>query len=145
MVGAVTANALEVESIAFVDVDKAWTLTKDGRDTGKVLLVVAAKVTGVKIAPPVAEAAIEVDFYQKVVVTGEEIVVAAEDEDIQEEPDDLDSLRPTFVNYIAGGCKLHVIAAIDATASNGDPRQPTSLHHFKAQGKNDYEEALHKM
>jgi hypothetical protein len=141
MVGAVTANALEVDDSALVNVEKVWTLTKDGNDTGKVL-VAAAQVTGVKIAPPVAEADIEVDFDQKVVVAEDEIVVAAEDEDIQEEPADFDSLRPNFVNYIAGGCTLHVIAAIDATASNGDPRQPTSLHHFKAQGKNDYEEAL---
>jgi hypothetical protein len=144
-VGAVTANALEVDDIALVNTDKAWTLEKDGNETGKVL-VAAAQVTGVKTAPPVIipEAApIEVDFHEKVAVAEEdEIVVAAEDDDFEVEPYDLDSLRPTFVNYIAGGCKLHVIVAVDATASNGDPRQPTSLHHFKAQGKNDYEDAL---
>jgi hypothetical protein len=146
MVGAVTANALEVDDIALINVDKAWTVTKDGNDTGKVL-VAAAQVTGVKIAPPLApvpeEAIEEVDFEQKVAVVDDDIVVAAEDDDFQVEPDDLDSLRPTFVNYIAGGCRLHVITAIDATGSNGDPREPTSLHHFKAQGnKNDYEDAL---
>jgi hypothetical protein len=150
----ITANALEVDDIKLVNTENAWTLTKDGNDTGKVL-VAAAQVTGAKIAPPdvaVAppvpeEAAIEVDFEQKAAITEEEedeIVVAAEDDDFQEEPDDLNSLRPpTFVNYIAGGCRLHVITAIDATASNGDPREPTSLHHFMAEGKkNDYEGAL---
>lgn len=138
-VGAVAANALEVDDIALVNAEKAWTLTKDGNDTGKVL-VAAAQVTG---APPVPEEAIEVNFEQKaVIVEEEEIVVAAEDDDFQEEPDDRNSLRPTFVNYVAGGCRLHVIAAVDATASNGNPREPTSLHHFKAEGKNDYEDAL---
>jgi hypothetical protein len=144
-VGAATiaANALEVDDIKLVNAEKAWALTKDGNVTGKVL-VAAAQVTGVKIAPPNPVAPIEVDFEQKAAITEEEeeIVVAAEDDDFQEEPDDLNSLRPTFVNYIAGGCRLHVIAAIDATASNGDPRETTSLHHFMAQGKNDYEDAL---
>jgi hypothetical protein len=144
----ITANALEADDIKLVNTEKSWTVTKDGNETGK-LLVASAQVTGAKIAPPtpvappVPEEAIQVDFEQKAAITEEdEIVVAAEDDDFQEEPGDLDSLRPTFVNYIAGGCRLHVIAAIDATASNGDPREPTSLHHFMAEGKNDYEDAL---
>jgi hypothetical protein len=44
---------------------------------------------------------------------------------------------PTFADYIAGGCELRVTVAIDFTASNGDPRQESSLHHFKAK-KLDY-------
>ena len=37
---------------------------------------------------------------------------------------------PTFADYIAGGCQLRVTVAIDFTASNGDPRKESSLHHF---------------
>jgi hypothetical protein len=146
MLSAIISNALEVDDIALVNADKVWTLTKAGKDTGKVL-VAAAQVTGVQeaqtsIPEEPIEAELDVVAAATEDATEDEIVVAAEDEDIQVEPDDLNSLRPTFVNYIAGGCQLHVITAIDATASNGDPRQPTSLHHFMAQGKNDYEDAL---
>jgi hypothetical protein len=51
--------------------------------------------------------------------------------------------NPTFVDYIAGGCQLKVVVAIDYTASNGDPRKEQSLHHFTKDGsKNDYETCI---
>lgn len=33
-----------------------------------------------------------------------------------------------FVDYMAGGCELNVVVAIDFTGSNGDPRKPGRLH-----------------
>jgi Copine/C2 domain len=53
-----------------------------------------------------------------------------------------DETSCTFCNYVAGGCQLRVICAIDATASNGDPRQESSLHYFNDRGLNSYENAL---
>jgi hypothetical protein len=38
--------------------------------------------------------------------------------------------RPSFLDYIRGGCTLNFLVAIDFTASNGDPRNPSSLHHY---------------
>uniref|UniRef100_A0A7S1CXA8 C2 domain-containing protein n=1 Tax=Cyclophora tenuis TaxID=216820 RepID=A0A7S1CXA8_CYCTE len=53
------------------------------------------------------------------------------------------SRGPTFVDYISGGCELNVCVAIDFTGSNGDPRQPGTLHHLSHGGqKNDYEKAI---
>lgn len=37
---------------------------------------------------------------------------------------------PTMVNYLQGGLKLHFTVAVDLTASNGDPRNPQSLHYM---------------
>jgi len=51
--------------------------------------------------------------------------------------------QPTFVDYISGGCELHLCVAIDFTGSNGDPRKPGTLHHFSRGGSlNDYEKAI---
>lgn len=36
----------------------------------------------------------------------------------------------TFLDYLAGGCEMNLIVAIDFTGSNGDPRQPNSLHYL---------------
>jgi hypothetical protein len=50
---------------------------------------------------------------------------------------------PSFVDYISGGCELNVCVAIDFTGSNGDPRQPGTLHHLNQDGsKNNYEKAV---
>jgi hypothetical protein len=63
-------------------------------------------------------------------------------------------MEPTFVNFIRGGCQLHGVVAVDATASNGDPRKESSLHSFgpsppssvpagqELQPRNAYERAL---
>jgi hypothetical protein len=51
--------------------------------------------------------------------------------------------RPKFVDYISGGCELQMSVAIDFTGSNGDPRQPGTLHYIHQDGQlNDYEKAL---
>ena len=38
--------------------------------------------------------------------------------------------QPTFVEYLQGGVSMNFSVAVDFTASNGDPRQPQSLHFF---------------
>ncbi|CAL8293246.1 unnamed protein product [Lota lota] len=48
----------------------------------------------------------------------------------------------TFLNYIMGGCQLNFTVAIDFTASNGDPRNPQSLHFIDPQGYNEYLAAI---
>eukprot|EP00548_Thalassiothrix_antarctica_P011608 CAMPEP_0194159326 /NCGR_PEP_ID=MMETSP0152-20130528/77766_1 /TAXON_ID=1049557 /ORGANISM="Thalassiothrix antarctica, Strain L6-D1" /LENGTH=681 /DNA_ID=CAMNT_0038868879 /DNA_START=51 /DNA_END=2094 /DNA_ORIENTATION=- len=51
--------------------------------------------------------------------------------------------RPTFADYISGGCELNVSIAIDFTGSNGDPRRQGTLHHRSSYGElNDYEKAI---
>ena len=47
----------------------------------------------------------------------------------------------TFLDYIAGGTDIQLMAAIDFTASNGDPSYPTSLH-FRSPEGNEYTRAL---
>jgi len=51
--------------------------------------------------------------------------------------------RPTFFDYVTGGCQLNLCIAIDFTGSNGDPRQPGTLHYMRPDGSyNDYEKAI---
>jgi hypothetical protein len=51
--------------------------------------------------------------------------------------------KPSFVDYISGGCQLSVVVAIDFTGSNGNPRTPGTLHYMSPDGaKNDYEKAI---
>mmetsp|Transcript_68023 Transcript_68023/g.100953 ORF Transcript_68023/g.100953 Transcript_68023/m.100953 type:complete len:587 (+) Transcript_68023:90-1850(+) len=50
--------------------------------------------------------------------------------------------KPTFVDYVAGGCEINLGIAIDYSASNGDPRQPGTPHYFSGIEKNDYEAAI---
>ena len=51
--------------------------------------------------------------------------------------------RPTFVDYVSGGCELNLCVAIDFTGSNGDPRKPGTLHYIHPDGSlNDYEKAI---
>jgi len=38
--------------------------------------------------------------------------------------------RPTFIDYLFGGCNLSLGIAIDFTSSNGDPTHPMSLHNY---------------
>jgi len=38
--------------------------------------------------------------------------------------------RPEFVDCLSGGHQTSLAVAIDFTASNGDPSQPGTLHHF---------------
>ncbi|XP_067931223.1 copine-8-like isoform X1 [Watersipora subatra] len=48
----------------------------------------------------------------------------------------------SFVDYITGGCQLHATIAVDFTASNGDPRDPKSLHYNNQFQPNQYEMAI---
>lgn len=51
--------------------------------------------------------------------------------------------RPTFTDFITGGCEISLIAAIDFTGSNGDPDLPSSLHYISPTGAwNPYQEAI---
>ena len=48
--------------------------------------------------------------------------------------------KPNFVDYLRSGWAVSLVAAIDFTASNGNPSQPDSLHYLGA--NNQYESAL---
>jgi len=62
---------------------------------------------------------------------------------VQDEPDvAVAPAKPGFLDYIAGGCEINVVVAIDFTGSNGDPRQPGTLHHFDRNSMNAYEKAI---
>ena len=44
--------------------------------------------------------------------------------------------------YVVCRCQIHCTIAIDFTASNGDPRQQTSLHYNNQHTQNHYQRAL---
>lgn len=44
----------------------------------------------------------------------------------------------SFLDYIQGGTQLHFTVAVDFTASNGDPRAPSSLHFRHSTQPNQY-------
>ncbi|XP_051916862.1 copine-2 isoform X2 [Hippocampus zosterae] len=48
----------------------------------------------------------------------------------------------TFLDYILGGCQLMFTVGIDFTASNGNPREPSSLHYINPLGSNEYLAAI---
>ena len=45
------------------------------------------------------------------------------------------------MDYLNSGWRINLVAAIDFTASNGDPRSPES-NHYLSDDRNDYENAL---
>lgn len=49
--------------------------------------------------------------------------------------------KPTLLQYLAGGLQINLMAAVDFTGSNGDPRSPASLHYVSPAG-NEYLSAL---
>ncbi|KAF8400078.1 hypothetical protein HHK36_015953 [Tetracentron sinense] len=54
-----------------------------------------------------------------------------------------ESVQHTFLDYVAGGCELNLMVAIDFTASNGNPRLPDSLHYIDPSGRpNAYQRAI---
>mmetsp|Transcript_41422 Transcript_41422/g.97040 ORF Transcript_41422/g.97040 Transcript_41422/m.97040 type:complete len:631 (-) Transcript_41422:1101-2993(-) len=62
----------------------------------------------------------------------------------QEKPPPADNIEPTFFNYLSGGCQICLCVAIDFTATNGNPRNPRSLHYISGNGEfNAYEKAIH--
>ncbi|MGH0165223.1 UNVERIFIED_CONTAM: hypothetical protein FKN15_048474 [Acipenser sinensis] len=48
----------------------------------------------------------------------------------------------SFLDYILGGCQLMFTVGIDFTASNGNPQDPSSLHHINPMGTNEYLAAI---
>ncbi|XP_069822105.1 copine-2 [Dendropsophus ebraccatus] len=48
----------------------------------------------------------------------------------------------SFLDYILGGCQLMFTVGIDFTASNGNPRDASSLHYINPMGTNEYLSAL---
>ncbi|MGH0144725.1 UNVERIFIED_CONTAM: hypothetical protein FKN15_011409 [Acipenser sinensis] len=48
----------------------------------------------------------------------------------------------SFLDYILGGCQLMFTVGIDFTASNGNSRDPSSLHHINPMGTNEYLAAI---
>lgn len=50
--------------------------------------------------------------------------------------------RPTFLEYIFGGCEIGLTVAIDFTGSNGDPSRPNSLHYKGDLERNEYLKAI---
>jgi len=55
------------------------------------------------------------------------------------------SERPSFVDYLTGGCKVGLTVAIDFTASNGNPMESDSLHYYDNEKHNDYYRALNSV
>ena len=47
----------------------------------------------------------------------------------------------SFLEYVFGGCEIDLTMCIDFTLSNGDPRQPSSLH-FQDPRRNQYLQAI---
>ncbi|KMS95665.1 hypothetical protein BVRB_006000 [Beta vulgaris subsp. vulgaris] len=57
-----------------------------------------------------------------------------------------ESVQYTFLDYLAGGCELNFMVAIDFTASNGNPRLPDSLHYIDPSGRpNAYQKAIQEI
>ncbi len=52
--------------------------------------------------------------------------------------------RFSFLQYIYGGCHMHLIVAVDFTLSNGDPKDPRSLHFFDP-ARNEYLQAINSV
>lgn len=52
--------------------------------------------------------------------------------------------RPSFLDFVLGGCELNFLVGVDFTASNGDPADPKSLHWMDPDGssENQYQAAI---
>ncbi|XP_068758761.1 copine-8-like isoform X2 [Montipora capricornis] len=50
--------------------------------------------------------------------------------------------QPSFLDFIRGGTQINFTVAIDFTASNGDPRNASSLHYINPYEQNQYVKAL---
>ena len=49
----------------------------------------------------------------------------------------------TFVDYLKAGVRIGLSIAIDFTGSNGDPKDPRSLHFIAGAEPNQYERAIY--
>ena len=48
----------------------------------------------------------------------------------------------SFLEYIMAGCQINFTVAIDFTISNGEARDPSSLHYIDPHAPNEYTKAL---
>jgi hypothetical protein len=48
----------------------------------------------------------------------------------------------SFFEFMSGGCQIHFTIGIDFTASNGDPKDQSSLHYISPYEPNEYIKAL---
>ena len=48
----------------------------------------------------------------------------------------------TFYDYLKGGQNISAVVCIDFTGSNGDPKDPTSLHYYNPSQMNSYQQAI---
>lgn len=46
------------------------------------------------------------------------------------------------MDYLRGGVEISLICSIDFTQSNGDPKDPKSLHYFQPDSLNEYQKAI---
>jgi hypothetical protein len=119
--------------------NSGFQLKLKGKVTGDII-VHAAEVSGVGGAPPAPPPSapeIPIAAMNQVTISPSAPAIPSA------APVPVSSGRPSFADYVAGGCELSMIAAIDFTGSNGDPRQPGTLHHFYKDGtKNDYQKAI---
>ncbi|CAL9214222.1 unnamed protein product [Arabidopsis halleri] len=54
-----------------------------------------------------------------------------------------EKVQYSFLDYISSGFELNFMVAVDFTASNGDPRTPSSLHYIDPSGRlNSYQQAI---
>ena len=137
-----------------------WALTKNGTETG-VLQVLQSVLDEPEVVPQVKEEEEilvpdetveepDVVFLEDTVEEDIAVEVELDAEKIRAEPEPVESavapelsepaIPPTFVNFVSGGCPLYTTLAIDATSTNGNPREETSLHAFGT--TNPYEKAL---
>ena len=130
-----TVNALVNSSTGGSEnMTKAITMKKKGKDTGNIV-VLKAEVSG-EVDSAVSSVANDM---AKATISSAPLPVAPNSKPFVPNAAGRSS---TFVDYISGGCELNVIVAIDFTGSNGDPRQPGTLHYLNSAGKNDYEKAI---
>lgn len=55
----------------------------------------------------------------------------------------VEKIQYSFLDYISSGFELNFMVAVDFTASNGDPRTPSSLHYNDPSGRlNSYQKAI---
>jgi len=54
---------------------------------------------------------------------------------------------PTMMDFLAGGCEVSLMVAVDFTGSNGEPSNPASLHYIDPSGdaQNDYQRAIDRV
>jgi hypothetical protein len=107
-----------------VNTDKAFIMMNGHEQVGKVV-VISASTTGIEeskeqasgVATETTEA-VETPSATSTEEEGDDEIVVYASDDIVIAPDEVDG-PPNFVDYVSGGCRLHVITAIDYTASNG--------------------------